>query len=427
MRMAIAAIGTTVALGLAQTIRISGVVKDGAGAGIEGARVRLGKADLSALTGPGGNFTLSGPLSALKHPGHPAPAEGDFPFRMVGNGFLFDASKPTRVEIGAYDCGGRLMASRSAVITPDEPVVSLPPVPEGLHIYRVSAGGRAYTFRGVTGSAMRHGSAPTSNGTVLAKITNGAAAIDDALLFTKEGFRLGRLPLTNPDTSGLLAILSPLETGTVADADGNIYRTVRYGSQVWTAENLRTSKYNDGTGIPLVTDSAVWSGLETPAYAFFGYTAGPGEQRKWGAFYNGYAIATGKLAPAGWHVPTDADWDTLENTLIAGGYNYDGTLTENKIAKSMAVDAGWLPSSDSGAIGNDTLVNNTSGFSGIPNGYCDYAGETYYRNWYAFWWTSTSQDSNFMKLRGLYYHTNGLKSSAFTKVYGLSVRLVRDD
>ncbi|MBW8890249.1 MAG: hypothetical protein JF616_21045, partial [Fibrobacteres bacterium] len=127
------------------------------------------------------------------------------------------------------------------------------------------------------------------------------------------------------------------------------------------------------------------------------------------------------------HVPTDADWDTLEAYLIAGGYNYDGTTGENKIAKSLAANTDWLPSADSGAIGNDTLANNATGFSGKPNGYCDYAGETYYRNWYAFWWTSTKQDSNFVKIRGLYYHKNGMESSAFTKVYGLSVRLVRDN
>ena len=141
---------------------------------------------------------------------------------------------------------------------------------------------------------MNTGSISTSTRTGLAKGARGVAALDDALLFTKEGFQLGRLPLAIPDTFGIQVMLSPFETGALADADGNIYRTVRYGSQVWTVENLRTSKYNDGTSIPLVTDSAAWGKLETPAYAFFGYTTDPDEQKKWGAFYNGYAIATGK-------------------------------------------------------------------------------------------------------------------------------------
>jgi uncharacterized protein (TIGR02145 family) len=414
------------ALGMAQAVHISGTVKNGAGAGIEGALVRLGKANLSALSGPDGRFVLSGSISGIKR-SDPAFANRDFPFHMDENGFRFSVSNPTKVKIEVYDCKGGLLASRSKAISPDERVVALPRLPDGIRIYRVSVADRLYTLRCVTGVAVLSGSVPVRMGTVLAKRTEAAVAIDDALLFTKDGFQLGRLPVTNPDTSGIQVMLSPWETGAVVDADGNIYRTVRYGSQVWTAENLRTSKYNDGTSIPLITDSAAWSALETPAYSFFGYTTDIAEQRKWGAFYNGYAINTGKLAPAGWHVPTDADWDSLENFLVSGGYDYDGTTDENKIAKSMATNTGWLPSPDSGAIGNDTLGNNSSGFSGMPNGYCDYAGETYYRNWYAFWWTSSSQDSNFMKLRGIYYHTNGLKSSAFTKVYGLSVRLVRDN
>jgi uncharacterized protein (TIGR02145 family) len=424
---AIAAIGTTLALGMAQAVHISGTVKNGAGAGIESVTVRLGKANLSAVTGQDGNFTLSGSISGIKHPAYPALAGGDYPFHMIDNGFRFSISKPTMVKIEVYGCEGGLLASRSKNISPDERMVALPRLPDGVHIYRISVDDRLYAFRGVTGVAALGGSVPAATGSALAKRTKGAAAIDDALLFTKEGFQLGRLPVTTPDTSGILATLTPLEKGTLTDADGNVYRTIRYGSHVWTVENLRTSKYNDGTSIPLVTDSAIWGALETPAYAFFGYTSDTTEQRKWGAFYNGYAVNTGKLAPAGWHVPTNADWDTLEAYLIAGGYDYDGTTGENKIAKSLAVKTDWLPSADSGAIGNDTLGNNTSGFSGKPNGYCDYAGETYYRNWYAFWWTSTNQDSNFVKIRGIYYHKTGLESSAFTKVYGLSVRLVRDN
>jgi uncharacterized protein (TIGR02145 family) len=427
VRTAIAAIGTALALGMAQAVHISGIVENGAGAGIEGAVVRLGKANLSTITGPDGRFILSGTVSGIQHPAHPALAGGDYPFRIIENGFRFGVSKPTKIKIEVYDCEGGLLASLSKAISPDERLVALPRLPDGIKIYRVSVDDRLYAFRCVAGIGMLRGSVPARMESALAKRTEGAVAIDDALLFTKEGFQLGRLPVTNPDTLGIQATLAPLEKGTVTDADGNVYRTVRYGRQVWTAENLRTSKYNDGTSIPLVTDSATWSALESPAHSFFGYTTDIAERSKWGAFYNGYAINTGKLAPAGWHVPTDADWDALETYLIASGYNYDGTTDENKIAKSMAANTGWLQSPDSGAIGNDTLGNNASGFSGLPNGYCDYAGETYYRNWYAFWWTSTSQDSNFMKLRGIYYHTNGLKSSAFTKVYGLSVRLVRDN
>jgi uncharacterized protein (TIGR02145 family) len=74
---------------------------------------------------------------------------------------------------------------------------------------------------------------------------------------------------------------------------------------------------------------------------------------KYGVLYNWFALATGKLAPQGWHVPTDADWDTLHNYLIANGYNWDGTTTGNKIAKSMAAQTDWYTGTTTvGAIGN---------------------------------------------------------------------------
>ncbi|MBN1577433.1 MAG: hypothetical protein JW913_12825 [Chitinispirillaceae bacterium] len=92
----------------------------------------------------------------------------------------------------------------------------------------------------------------------------------------------------------------------------------------------------------------------------------------------------------------------------------------------MAVKTGWLASPDAGAIGNDSSENNSSGFSGLPNGYCDYSGETYYRNWYAFWWTATKQDSTFVRSRCISYCASDLQSSARTKIFGHSVRLVKD-
>ena len=426
VKLAIAAIGVAFALCRGQSVHISGRVQNSAGAGIPGVTVRLGKAGLATTTDSDGGFTLSGSVSGIGKPAsHTASGEA-YPFRMIGNGILFSVMKRTRVGIQMHDCGGRRLASREKIVSPDDGLIPLLRLSDGVHIYRIATDDHEYTFRGMTGIAAPGGPMPIEGGTALAKGAQRAVAIEDALLAAKEGFQLSRIPVTNPDTSGLQVILAPWVTGTMADLDGNIYRTIRYGSQVWMAENLRTSKYNDGTAIPLVTDSAAWGAMETPAYSFFDYTTDPVEQGKWGAFYNGHAVSTGKLAPAGWHVPADAEWDTLENYLVAGGYDYDGTASENKIAKSMAAKSGWLPSADSGAIGNDTLGNDASGFSGMPNGYCDYAGETYYRNWYAFWWTSTQRDENFMKLRGIYYHASGLKSDAFTKVYGLSVRLVKD-
>lgn len=107
----------------------------------------------------------------------------------------------------------------------------------------------------------------------------------------------------------------------IADADGNTYKIIKIGDQVWTAENLRTTRYNDGTEIPLVTDYTAWTNLTTPSYAWTNNDIG--NKSVYGALYNWFAVKTCKLCPSGWHVPTDAEWTILENHLggitVAGG------------------------------------------------------------------------------------------------------------
>ena len=102
------------------------------------------------------------------------------------------------------------------------------------------------------------------------------------------------------------------KTGTVTDIDGNTYKTVQIGTQTWMAENLRTTKYNDGEAIPYVTDNSVWVKLETPAYCY--YNNDISNKKMFGALYNWYTVNTGRLCPSGWHVPTDAEWTTLAIT-----------------------------------------------------------------------------------------------------------------
>jgi len=97
---------------------------------------------------------------------------------------------------------------------------------------------------------------------------------------------------------------------TVTDLDGNVYDTIHIGTQVWLKENLKTTKYNNGTSIPLVKDSAVWCSRTTPAYCWY-YNDSVTYKNPYGALYNWYTVNTGMLCPAGWHVPTDGEWHTL--------------------------------------------------------------------------------------------------------------------
>jgi uncharacterized protein (TIGR02145 family) len=215
--------------------------------------------------------------------------------------------------------------------------------------------------------------------------------------------------------------------GTVKDADGNKYDTVKIGTQVWTVENLKTTKYNDGTPIPNVTDDDYWANLTTGAYCNYGNLESNAEI--YGRLYNWYAVNTGKLAPAGWHVPTDEDWTILENYLIANGYNYDSTLNENKIAKSLCAKTNWVVWSEVGTPGVAPENNNSIGFTAFPGGYrhC-LSGRFIDVGKYGSWWSSTESVSleGCAYNRSLFYKYEYLDRYIYGKESGYSVRLVKD-
>jgi uncharacterized protein (TIGR02145 family) len=215
--------------------------------------------------------------------------------------------------------------------------------------------------------------------------------------------------------------------GTVSDMSGNVYSTVKIGNQVWTVENLRTIKYADGTPIPHVTDASAWKLDTTGAYCFYDNTTNSDSINRFGALYNWYAVHTGKLAPAGWHVPDTADWNVLQHYLIANGYRWDGATDSEQIAKSLAATTDWAPDPQQypGAIGTNLTKNNRSGFSALPGGYCN-MGYFYNHSDYGFWWSTTEHDT--ANAYEWYLGSTGafFSSQAFYKNAGLSIRLVRD-
>ena len=212
---------------------------------------------------------------------------------------------------------------------------------------------------------------------------------------------------------------------TITDLNGNVYHTVNIGTQTWMVENLKTTQYNDGTDIPLVTDNAAWSSRSTGAYCW--YNNDPETYKdKYGALYNWYTVKTGKLAPIGWHVATDGEWSTLESYLIANGYNYDGSTSGTKYAKSLAATTDWTTSTTLGAIGNDLTKNNSTGFSAFAGGWrnvngFDLAGGI------GWWWSSTESFGGAW-MRGMFsYQSNMFRLIDDVGWNGLSVRCVRDN
>ena len=219
-------------------------------------------------------------------------------------------------------------------------------------------------------------------------------------------------------------------SGTVTDQDGNTYDYLTYGDQVWTVENAEMVTYRDGTPIPQVTDATEWENLTTGAWSY--YENDPTKPR----LYNWYAVMgihdtdpntpNKEFAPEGWHVPTDAEWTTLENYLIANGYNYDGTTTEDKIAKAMASTTGWYSSTDLGAVGNDQSTNNSSGFNAFPEGNRSNNGSFLNEGYFAVFWSSSENYSINAWYRSLFNSSSNLYSSDFHQPSGFSVRFVRD-
>ena len=144
--------------------------------------------------------------------------------------------------------------------------------------------------------------------------------------------------------------------------------------------------------------------------------------------YNWHVVRTGKIAPPGWHVPTDAEWDELVDYLISNGHNWDGTTKENKIGKSMASKTEWGTSDVEGSIGNDKAKNNSSGFSGLPGGYRTHDKGTFKGyGWAARWWTATEKyDKSGAYTRSIYLSNEPLFREDVSKANGFSIRLVKD-
>ena len=209
-----------------------------------------------------------------------------------------------------------------------------------------------------------------------------------------------------------LSFTTPLdltgEKGTVTDADGNIYQTIGIGSQIWIAENLKTTKFNDGTSIPMVTDNTAWSLLFTPAYCWYNNDE-ISNKNTYGALYNWYTVGTGKLCPSGWHVPNISEWAILASYLggpeVAGG-------------KMKISGTEYWKSPNAGAT-------NSSGFSAFPSGLRWSNGFEYLREGCAFW-SSTGDLSKSAWGQSLINFTVDLSNGTSSLIDGYSVRCIKD-
>ena len=200
------------------------------------------------------------------------------------------------------------------------------------------------------------------------------------------------------------------EDNTVKDIDGNIYHTVTIGTQVWMVENLKTTKYNDGTEIPNVKGNEEWNVLTTGAYCWYNNDKSTYKET-YGALYNWHAVNTGKLCPTGWHVPTSDEWLTLISFL--GGENAAGC----KLKETDTIH--WQsPNAE---------ATNESGFTALPGGY-RFGGVFDYLQGMGYWWSSSEleYEDELIKYYCMDKYYCQIEEYFDNKNNGLSVRCIKD-
>lgn len=202
---------------------------------------------------------------------------------------------------------------------------------------------------------------------------------------------------------------NPPTGATVTDVDGNVYHTVIIGSQTWMVENLKTTKYNDGTAIPLVTDGAAWSKLTTPAYCWYNNDEAD-YKNPYGALYNWYTVNTGKLSPAGWHVPTDAEWATLVS------YLGDTTIVGGKLKEAGTTH--W--------VSPNTGATNSSGFTALPGGSHYTDGSFYLNGKYGWYWSTNESSTTEAWHEYVQYNNSNVYRHSGSKSIGFSVRCLKN-
>lgn len=206
------------------------------------------------------------------------------------------------------------------------------------------------------------------------------------------------------------------------DIDGNHYAVVKIGTQTWMAENLRVTKYNNGDLISSMNSCESWKTLNQGAQCSFNNTQSVDTIIKYGRLYNWFAVADHrKLAPKGWHVPTDKDFIVLETYV---NYNLGNSMNT---AKALASHSDWVKYRKPGTVGKDLEKNNSSGFSAKPAGFrCNSNGKFLLMGDYGYFWSSTENVAVGAWVRGLDFRSDLVVGGNGCKLHGYSVRCILD-
>lgn len=250
----------------------------------------------------------------------------------------------------------------------------------------------------------------TSSNTAVATISGTTVTIKAKGQTTIIATQAANGNYTAGSISAVLTVTVRPATGTVTDVDGNVYRTIKIGTQTWMIENLKVTHYSDGTPVPNVTNDNTWKGLSTGAYCNYKNDAATG--KIYGKLYNWYAVTNlHQLAPAGWHIPTDAEWNTL--------YTYIGGTRESGPKIQEQGTTHWTA---------NTGATNSTLFTGLPGGARDFdafSGVFTDLGYDGKWW-STTRTGNANAIYMDLYVKGYFERHDDLKYYGYSVRCIKN-
>ena len=312
--------------------------------------------------------------------------------------------------ITSLDCGNAIV---TGVIKKGVPATGV-----SVAITYTGGDGKAYNAQtisstGVIGltATLTAGTFISGNGSLIYTISGTATSAGIASFAISIGGKTCALNITVNDVTQTVGIPGP----NITDSENNTYKTVTIGNQQWMSENLKVTKYNDGTDIPNITDNVLWYNNTTGAWAYYNNDAANNE--KYGKLYNWYTVSPTKngdknVCPTGWHVPSDAEWKVLTDYL--GGTNVAGSKM-----KEVGTTNWTSPNID---------ATNTSLFTGLPGGYRQpYPGDYIDIGNSGSWWSYSGEDNTSGSwFRGLNYSNGKAVTGTYYKVAGLSVRCLRD-
>jgi len=214
-----------------------------------------------------------------------------------------------------------------------------------------------------------------------------------------------------PPTTYSTAVFPALTFETIQDIDGNSYKTIKIGTQTWMAENLKTTKFSDGTSIPSTSDPLTDISNESAPIYQWSYNNNKELSKNAGLLYTWYAASSLKgVCPTNWHVPREDEW--LKMTSYLGGLDNVGY----KLKELGSTH--W-------SIANKEVTNET-GFTALPAGYRNSNGTFDLINITGYWWTSTQTGAENANHRNLNIYNSGLGNYGLFKKSGASIRCIKD-